>query len=101
MVRSATSDPGRRGYFDRVSSAASVMRVVAQCAHDVGQPGSPARPDGGQDSLAASPDEREGIGDLHHVLGQVDSTNSTVRDNAARPIPLLAWTEMPLLKATM
>ena len=36
-----------------------------------------------------------------HALGQVDSTNSTVRDNAARPIPLLAWTAMPLLKATM
>jgi len=52
-------------------------------------------------ALAASPDEREGIGELHHALGQLDSTNSTVRDNAARLIPLLAWTEMPLLKATM
>ena len=45
--------------------------------------------------------EREGTGELHHVLGQVDSANSTVRVNAARPIPLLAWTAMPLLKATM
>ncbi len=36
-----------------------------------------------------------------HALGQVDSASSTVRDNAARPIPLLAWTAMPLLKATM
>jgi hypothetical protein len=52
-------------------------------------------------TLAASPGEREGIGELRHVLGQVDSANSTARDNAARPIPLLAWTEMPLLKATM
>ena len=55
----------------------------------------------GQDTVAASAGEREGAGELHHVLGQVDSANSTVRVNASRPIPLLAWTEMPLLKATM
>jgi hypothetical protein len=63
--------------------------------------GSAAGPDGGHDALVASPDERERIGELHHALGQVDSTNSTVRDNASRPIPLLAWIEMPLLTATM
>ena len=36
-----------------------------------------------------------------YALGQVDSTSSTIRDNAARPLPLLAWTAMPLLTATM
>jgi hypothetical protein len=66
---------------------------------NVGRLGSPSGPDGGHDALAAFPDEREAS--ASSVLGHVDSTNSTIWESAALPIPLLAWTEMPLLKATM
>src|SRR5260370_36557152 len=104
MCRSGARGGARLATFGtrvrcQMSSAARPFGGVAQCVGDVGQLGSPAGRDGGQDTLAASPNEREGIGELIHVLGQVDSTYSTVRDSSARPIPLLAWTEMPLLKA--
>ena len=40
-------------------------------------------PDGGHDSLVASPDEQEGIGELRHELGQVVNQPAEVRSVAA------------------